>query len=95
MWMGYSQLLCCSGEQTWLGSLQVIMPKVAQSRELWSKPREAEMQSSPGENVHKEELWLSFSQALQGKGQHPSFIVQMFLEGRISGREVTPCLTAP
>lgn len=56
MWMGYSQLLCCSGEQMLPGSLQVIMLKVAQSRELWSKPWEAEMWSCSGENVHKEKL---------------------------------------
>lgn len=85
--MGYSQLLCCSGEQMLLGSLQVIMPKVVQSKELWSKPLEAEMQNSPGGNVHKEEPWLSLSQALQGKGQHPSAVSRCswkggFLEGR-------------
>lgn len=56
------------------GELQVMMPKAAQSRELWSKPPEAEMRSSPGGNVHKEEPWLSLSQALQGKGQHPSAV---------------------
>lgn len=48
MWMGYSQLLCSSGEQMLLGSLQVIMSKVAQSRQLWSKPPEAETWSGPG-----------------------------------------------
>lgn len=87
MCMGYSQLLCCSGEQMLLGSLQVIMPKAEQSRELWSKPPEAEMQSSPGENVHKEKPWLSLSQALQGKEHHPSAVSRCswkggFLAGR-------------
>lgn len=69
------------------GELQVMMPKAAQSRELWSKPPEAEMWSSPGGNVHKEEPWLSLSQALQGKGQHPSAVSRCcwkggFLAGR-------------
>lgn len=87
MWMGYSQLLCRSGEQMLPGSLQVMTLKAAQSRELWSKPPEAEMRSSLGENVHKEEPWLSLSQALQGTGQHPSAVSRCswkggFLAGR-------------
>lgn len=67
--MGCSQLLSCSGEQTLPGSLQVMMPKAAQSREIWSKPLEAEIRSSPGENVQNP--GYPSARHFRGKGNIP------------------------
>lgn len=66
------------------GELQVMMPKA----EMWSSPGGA----VPGEMFTRKSPGYPSARHFRGKGNIPLLCL---LEGRISGREVTPCLAAP
>lgn len=74
MWMGYSQPLPRSGEETLPGSPGVMLPEVAQSRALCSEPPEAEMGRGFGGDAREEAPWGLRSPAVPRCWQEGGFL---------------------